>query len=106
MRETEGGGEPGKISGGAHPPGVVQREVPLQQQLGDGHDPVAVLQQELQHVGQGLRRVLRRVVEQHDVAGADALRDPPGNLLRAQVLPVQRIPGGSGFKGLLFPELR
>lgn len=86
-------------AGAALPAGMVHLIVPLQQDLRHRHDPEAVLQQILDHIRQGLRRVLGRVVEQHDIPALNAARHPLRNLRRAQVLPVQTVPDGNGFKG-------
>lgn len=59
--------------------------------LGDGNEGVALLNQRLQNRGQGLRGMECGVVEQHNGARLDLGGHPLGNLRRGQVLPVQAV---------------
>lgn len=85
-------------SGGALPAGVVDRVLAGQDDLRHGDDGVPVLDQRLDNAGQGLRRVDGGVVEQYDGAGLDAACDPLGDLVCGDLLPVQTVPTGSGWK--------
>ena len=67
-------------------------------ELADGHDVVALLDQILQDPGQGLRGVEGGVVEEDDGPGADFGGHPVGNGGGVVVLPVQAVPAGSGCK--------
>ena len=75
-------------------------------ELADGHHGVAVVDETGEDGGQGLRRVQRGVVEQHDAA----LPHPAGHSLadgiRVVVLPVQGIPIGKDLKPLRRKGLR
>lgn len=62
-----------------------------QDNLGDGHKGVPLLEEGLYDGGQRLRGVEGRVVEQDDGPGLDLGGHPPGNLSRLQVLPVQAV---------------
>ena len=72
----------------------------LQDQLGDGNDGVAVVDEIFQNTRQRLRCVECRVVEQHNAAGlhlgGDSLVDGVGVV----VLPVEGIPIGNDLKPL------
>ena len=72
--------------------GVVGVVLPGQDELGDGHKGVALLQDGLDDPGQGLGGVLGRVVEQHDGAGLHLAGDPLGDLAGRDLLPVQAVP--------------
>lgn len=88
---------------GALAAGVVDGEVfvvfPRQNELADGDDLVALLDQVFQDAGQSFRRVEGGVVEEDDGAGADLGRDPLGDGGSVVILPVQTVPIGSGCKG-------
>ena len=62
-----------------------------EQELGDGDEGVALPEQGLENGGQGLGGVEGGVVEQDDGAGGDLFRDPAGDLVGGQVLPVQAV---------------
>lgn len=79
---------------------MVDGVVPGQDQLGNGDKGIAVGQKPLDDSRQGLGSVLGSVVEQHDGAGADLARYPLGDVRGGQVLPVQAVPTGSGWKAL------
>lgn len=68
-------------------------------QLGDRNDGVALGDQILQDPRQRLRRMLGRVVEQHDGAGLDPAGHPLGDLAGGDLLPVQRIHIPNSFNG-------
>ena len=86
------------MSGGALPARVVNGVVPVQDQLGDGNKLVPLLEQGLDDGRQGFRGVEGGIVEQHDGPGLDLGGDPLSDLLCRQILPVQAIPAGKGFK--------
>ena len=81
----------------ALPPGVVDGVGLGEDDLGDGHEGIALLEQIFDDAGQGLRGVLGGVVEQDDGAGADLGGDPLGDLPGGQVLPVEAIT--TSYKG-------
>lgn len=70
------------------------------QDLGDGHEGVAVLNEGLQNRGQGLRGVQGGIVEQHDRPRLYLFRDPLDNLRSFQVFPVQAVTFRNQFKAL------
>ena len=70
---------------------MVDGVLPGVDQLGDGHHRVAVVDERSQNPGQGLRRVQRGVVEQHDAARPHLRRDPVIDRVRIVVLPVQAV---------------
>lgn len=80
--------------------------VPGEDDLGDGDEGIALLQQALDDTGQGLRGMLGGVVEQDDGAGAYLGCDSLGDVRRGQVFPVQTVPTGSGWNRLGRKELR
>ena len=82
--------------------GVVSR----QDQLADGHHGVAVVDEILQNTGQRLRRVKRRVVEQHDASRLHLGRHPLIDGVGIVVLPVQGVPIGKDLKPLRRKGLR
>ena len=88
------------------PSRVVDGVVPRQDQLADGHHGVAVVDEVFQNAGQRLRRVQRRVVEQHDAARLHPGRHPLIDGVRIVVLPVQRVPVGNDLKTLCRKGLR
>ena len=57
----------------------------------DGDKAVALAVQIVEDGGQGLRRVLTGIVEQHDAAALQFPRHPPCDLLRADPLPVETV---------------
>lgn len=93
--------------------GIVGVVLPGQDQLGDGHEGVPLLQQGLQDGGQGLRGVLGGIVEQDDGPGLDLGGHPLGDLAGREVLPVQgiasqyslRLLRHNGYKALRRPEI-
>ena len=72
----------------------------LQDQLGDGNDGVAVVDEATENGGEGLRRVERGVVEQHDAPRLYPGGHPLADGLCVVVLPVQGIPIGKDLKPL------
>ena len=71
-----------------------------QNELGDGEDGVAVVDEAGEDSGQRLRRVQRGIVEQHDAPRLQVLRHPLENSLGVVVLPVQGVPIGNDLKPL------
>lgn len=71
--------------------GVVLVGVASEKDLGDGDDGVAVGLQRLDDAGQGLRRMLGRVVEEDDAPGAHILQHPLLDLLGRDALPIQAV---------------
>ena len=69
-------------------------------ELADGHHGVAVVDETGEDGGQGLRRVQRGVVEQHDAALLHPAGYPLADGIRVVVLPVQGIPIGKDLKSL------
>ena len=80
--------------------GVVGTALAGEDQLTDGNDIVALLDQILQDPGQGLRGVEGGVVEEDDGTGADFGGHPVGDGGGIVVLPVQAVPAGNGCKGV------
>ena len=78
-------------SGGELPAGVVDGVFPLQDELGDGYQVIAVLDQRLEDAGQSLWGVEGGIVEQDDGAGLDPGGDPLGDLLGGDLFPVQAV---------------
>lgn len=72
----------------------------LQDQLGDGNDGVAVVDEVTENGGEGLRRVERGVVEQHDAPRLYPGGHPLADGLCVVVLPVQGVPIGNDLKPL------
>ena len=72
-----------------------------EEDLGDGHKGVPLLDELLENGRQGLRGVKGRVVEEHNGARLNLACHPLDNLPGRQVLPVQAVPPGSGFKSSL-----
>ena len=68
--------------------------------LGYGHKGIALLQQTFNNTGQGLRGVLGSVVEQNDGARAHLAGNSLGDVCGGQILPIQTVPTGSGWKAL------
>ena len=69
-------------------------------ELADGHHGVAVVDETGEDGGQGLRRVQRGVVEQHDAALLHPAGHPLADGVRVVVLPVQGVPVGNDLKPL------
>lgn len=77
-----------------------------QDQPGDGHHSVAIVDEAGEDGGQRLRRVQRGVVEQHDAAGLDLGGHTLADGVRVVVLPIQRVPIGKDLKPLRRKGLR
>ncbi len=75
-------------------------------ELADGHHGVAVVDETGEDGGQGLRRVQRGVVEQHDAALPHPAGHPLADGIRVVVLPVQGIHIGKDLKPLSRKGLR
>ena len=75
-------------------------------ELADGHHGVAVVDETGEDGGQGLRRVQRGVVEQHDAALLHPAGHPLADGVRVVVLPVQGVPIGNDLKPLRRKGLR
>ena len=88
------------------PPGVVDGVGRIEDQLADGYDSVAVIDEAGEDSGQRLRRVQCRVVEQHDAARLYLGRHPLIDGVGVVVLPVQGIPIGNDLKPLRRKGLR
>lgn len=82
------------------PAGVVDGVGRGQNELGDGEDGVAVVDEAGEDSGQRLRRVEGGVVEQHDAARLHLGGHPPADGIRVVVLPVQGVPIGKDLKPL------
>lgn len=89
---------------GALASGVVDGALAGEEELRDGHEGVSLLDELLENGGQGLGGVEGRVVEEHNGTRLDLACHPLDDLSGGQVLPVQAIPTGSGFKDGLVPE--
>ena len=63
----------------------------MKQDLGHGDDGVALGLEGFDDARQGLRRMLGRVVEEDDAAGAHILQHPLLDLLGRDVLPIQAV---------------
>ena len=77
-----------------------------QDELADGHHGVAIVDETGEDGGQRLRRVERRVVEQHDAARLHLGCYPLADGVRVVVLPVQGVPAGNDLKPLCRKGLR
>jgi len=88
------------------PAGVVDGVGLWQDQPGDGHHSVAIVDEAGEDGGQRLRRVQRGVVEQHDAAGLDLGGHALADGVRVVVLPIQRVPIGNDLKLLRRKGLR
>ena len=76
----------------ALPSGMVDvRFFVRQQELGDRHDLIALAEQVVEDIRQCLRRVLARVVEEHDGAVCHLPCHALGDLSSGDALPVERI---------------
>ena len=88
------------------PSRVVDGVLPCQDQLADGQHGIAVVDEVFQDPRQRLRRVERRVMEQHDAARLHLGRHPLIDGVGIVVLPVQGIPVGNDLKPLRRKGLR
>ena len=88
------------------PAGVVDGVGLGQDQPGDGHHSVAIVDKAGKDGGQRLRRVQRGVVEQHDAAGLDLGGHALADGVRVVVLPIQGVPIGKDLKPLRRKGLR
>ena len=70
---------------------MVDGVLPREEDLGDGHEGIPLLEEGLDDGGQSLRGVLGGVVEQDDGPRLDLGGHPPGDLPGLQVLPVQAV---------------
>lgn len=77
---------------------MVDGILPGQDQLGDGHQSIVLLDQVLQDRRQRLRRMLGSVVEKDDGPGLDLGGHPLGNVRRRKILPVQGVNVPHNFK--------
>ena len=84
---------------------VVEGIFPVDEDLRDRHDLIALLLEIAQNFGQRLRRVLPRVVEQHNGAGAHFACHAFGDLRGGDALPVEAVPTGSSCKGRIIPSM-
>lgn len=82
------------------PAGVVDGVGRIEDQLTDGHNGIPVVDQAVEDGRQGLRRVQRSVVEQHDAPRLHLGCYAPAYRIRVVVLPVQGIPIGKDLKSL------
>ncbi len=69
--------------------------------LGDGDEGIAVLQELFDDAGQGLGGVEGRVVEEHDGPRLHLGGHPLSNLTGGEALPIQTVPVRNGFKLLV-----
>lgn len=80
--------------------GVVDSVGRGQNELGDGEDGVAVVDEAGEDSGQRLRRVEGGVVEQHDAARLYLGGHPPADGVRVVILPIEGVPIGKDLKPL------
>lgn len=80
--------------------GVVLAAGPRHNQLGDGDEGIALLQQTFNDARQRLRRMLGSVVEQDNGAGLHLGGDPLGNIGGAQVFPIKAVTVRNSFNPL------
>jgi len=71
--------------------GVVHVTLAGEDELGDGHEGVALLEKGVDDAGEGLWGVLGGVVEQDDGPRLDLAGHPLGDVGGGQVLPVQAV---------------
>ena len=88
------------------PAGVVDGVGRIEDQLTDGHNGIPVVDQAVEDGRQGLRRVQRSVVEQHDAPRLHLGCYAPAYRIRVVVLPVQGVPVGNDLKPLRRKGLR
>lgn len=88
------------------PAGVVDGVGRIEDQLTDGHNGIPVVDQAVEDGRQGLRRVQRSVVEQHDAPRLHFGCYAPAYRIRVVVLPVQGVPIGNDLKPLRRKGLR
>lgn len=88
------------------PAGVVDGVGRIEDQLTDGHNGIPVVDQAVEDGRQGLRRVQRSVVEQHDAPRLHLGCYAPAYRIRVVVLPVQGVPIGKDLKPLRRKGLR
>ena len=88
------------------PAGVVDGVGRGENELGDGEDGVAVVDEVGEDSGQRLRRVEGGVVEQHDAARLHLGGHPPTDGVRVVILPVEGIHIGKDLKPLSRKGLR
>lgn len=82
------------------PAGVVDGVGRIEDQLTDGHNGIPVVDQAVEDGRQGLRRVQRSVVEQHDAPRLHLGCYAPAYRIRVVVFPVQGVPIGNDLKSL------
>lgn len=82
------------------PAGVVDSVGRGQNELGDGEDGVAVVDEAGEDSGQRLRRVEGGVVEKHDAARLYLGGHPPADGIRVVILPIEGVPIGKDLKPL------
>ena len=78
----------------------------FEDQLGDRHNGVAIVDKAGENGGQCLRRVQRGVVEQDNAPRLHPGRHPLAYRVRVIVLPVEGVPIGKNLKPLRRKELR
>ena len=88
------------------PAGVVDGVGRIEDQLTDGHNGIPVVDQAVEDGRQGLRRVQRSVVEQHDAPRPHLGCYAPAYRIRVVVLPVQGVHIGNELKPLRRKGLR
>lgn len=88
------------------PAGVVDGVGRVEDELGDGEDGVAVVDEVGEDSGQRLRRVEGGVVEQHDAARLHLGGHPLADGVRVVILPVEGVPIGKDLKPLSRKGLR
>lgn len=88
------------------PAGVVDGVGRIEDQLTDGHNGIPVVDQAVEDGRQGLRRVQRSVVEQHDAPRLHLGCYAPAYRIRVVVLPVQGVHIGKDLKPLRRKGLR
>ena len=79
---------------------MVDGVVSVQQDLGNGHDFIALAQQVFDDAGQGLGGVQPGVVKEDDAAGLHFGGNPVINLVGGNFFPVQTVPAGHKGKAL------
>lgn len=84
---------------------MVNGVIPGENEFGHRHDLVSIGLEVLNNVGKRFRRVQRGIVEQYDAATGHIGGDPGIDLACGQILPVQTVPVGSGWKATVYPCL-